>query len=136
MKQVTITNKSNGSHKRMIAKDIDALNARLIEVSLDVFDISEITDDLKPEILKLAKLGREFKVVCDQCLDYVRYWTVTSGLTTPEINQLKNDFSDLKEYLNDGQPWGAYLVLDAMTDEAYIEVRNNLLVLLEGYSNG
>lgn len=101
------------------------------------YEIQDITAEYEAEqaYQSTLALGKMAKEVCDEALNYIRGYNITAGFTTEQINQLKTDFALVKEYLTDGQPWGAKAVLLTLDNPTFTVLKNKVLEILSKVTN-
>lgn len=90
---------------------------------------------IKKEEADIIALGEKAELYCRQALNYIRGYNIQSNLTTEQINTLKTDFAVIHQYLSDGQPWGAIVVLSTITNQDFIELKDKLIEILNRVNN-
>lgn len=82
-------------------------------------------------------LGRKARLLCQDILDLVAGYNQARSLTTEQIDEMKTTFATAKTYLQDGQPWGAKIAIDAITpDDVLVTQEMYDSIMLEFSSSG
>lgn len=133
-----VTGDTDPRYNRKFAGETDSRYTHIIEIpsyKKYVEDAVKIAAEVsKVALVTRMSKGRVAREFCNNILDMIAGFNVERTLTPEQIAQMITDYAVAKAYLQDGQPFAAKIVLDAITPDEVITTTEMKDVIADMYA--